>query len=236
MNKYYICVPVYNVEMYLDECIKSVVNQTYHHFRLVLVDDGSHDHSGEICEKYAKKDNRIHVIHQKNQGQMAARNTARKYIMEQKDLSSAYIIYLDSDDSLQLNALEIINNTFERENCDMVVYGVRRVCNGEITCKWKNSYIGILTNKRELYKLVFQDSRYNPLWRKAVSAKLLFGTDYSFGYNICQGEDLLQSIAYYEKCQKPIFIKDILYNYTVNANSITENVKYENFEVNSLVQ
>ena len=76
---FYVCVPVYKVEKYIDTCIQSVLNQSYQNFRLVLVDDGSPDRSGEICEKYAEKDKRIKVIYQKNMGQIAARETAIRY-------------------------------------------------------------------------------------------------------------------------------------------------------------
>ena len=74
-----IIVPVYNTEAYLQECIQSVLKQTYRHWELLLVDDGSTDKSGEICESYAADDNRIKVFHQNNAGQSKARNTALEF-------------------------------------------------------------------------------------------------------------------------------------------------------------
>ena len=71
-----VIVPVYNTEKYLSRCIDSILNQTYTDFELILVDDGSTDHSGDICEDYARKDSRLRVFHQKNQGQAVARNIA----------------------------------------------------------------------------------------------------------------------------------------------------------------
>ena len=89
-----VVVPVYNVEKYLDRCIKSIINQTYKNLEIILVDDGSVDTSGKICDKYAFKDKRINVIHKENEGLSEARNTGVK-------LSKGnYITFVDSDDIL----------------------------------------------------------------------------------------------------------------------------------------
>ena len=90
-----IIVPVYNVEQYLDKCIKSILNQTFKDFELILVDDGSIDNSGEICDEYAKKDSRVKVIHKKNGGLAAARNTG--LIIARGD----YVGFVDSDDWIE---------------------------------------------------------------------------------------------------------------------------------------
>ena len=87
-----IIVPVYNAEKYIDECIQSVLCQTYAAWELLLVDDGSTDNSGNICDKYAREDIRIKVLHQKNQGVSVARNVALDWA------KGDYIIFLDSDD------------------------------------------------------------------------------------------------------------------------------------------
>lgn len=238
MNKYYILVPVYKVENYIDQCIKSVINQTYYNFQLILVDDGSPDKSGEICDEYAKNDNRIHVIHQNNQGLISAREAAKMYVMNQEDLLDSYIVYLDSDDSLKKNALEIIDRTIQTYKCDMVIYGFDRVLNGNVVKKFNSKYLHtkVVTDKRILYKIVFNHFSYNSLCRKAISADLLSDTDYSQLFHISHGEDLLQSLPYYAKCQKVAFIKDSLYNYTENPNSITNTINYETYKTNSFVR
>lgn len=81
MLKLGVVVPVYNAEKYLDKCISSIIGQTYGNMEIVLVDDGSTDGSGTICDKYAERDSRIHVIHQKNQGKLAARYQGVKMLM-----------------------------------------------------------------------------------------------------------------------------------------------------------
>ena len=88
-----VIIPVYNVEKYLHRCLDSVIEQTYKNLEVILIDDGSTDHSGEICDDYAAKDVRIHVIHQENQGVSAARNKGLD------NVKGEYITFVDSDDS-----------------------------------------------------------------------------------------------------------------------------------------
>ena len=90
-----IIVPVYKVELYLEKCINSILNQTFKDFELILVDDGSPDRCGEICDEYAKKDNRIVVVHKENGGQASARNVGL-------DIARGdYIGFVDSDDWIE---------------------------------------------------------------------------------------------------------------------------------------
>lgn len=106
-----IIVPVYNVEEYLDNCIQSILHQTYQDWELILVDDGSTDRSREICERFAAKDSRIIVIHQNNQGQSVARNTGLDIA------TGAYITFVDSDDKIAADSyysnLKILQNNLE---------------------------------------------------------------------------------------------------------------------------
>lgn len=109
-----IIVPVYNVGQYLCECLDSLINQTEKDIEIILVDDGSTDKSGNICDEYAKHDKRISVIHQKNQGQSAARN---------RGLDSAcgeYIMFVDSDDYIELDACKTLYDTAISNNADIV--------------------------------------------------------------------------------------------------------------------
>ena len=92
MPKISVIVPVYKVEKYINQCIDSILAQTFSDFELILVDDGSPDKCGEICDEYANKDPRIHVIHQENAGQGKARNVGMDQAV------GKYIIFLDSDD------------------------------------------------------------------------------------------------------------------------------------------
>lgn len=103
-----VVVPVYKVEKYLNRCVDSILNQTYKDFELILVDDGSPDKAPEICDDYAKKYDYIHVIHQKNGGLSAARNTGIEWALENSD--SQWITFIDSDDWIHPKYLELLLN------------------------------------------------------------------------------------------------------------------------------
>lgn len=236
---FYICTPVYKVEKYIDECITSVLNQTYDNYHLVLVDDGSPDRCGEICDKYREKHKEyISVIHKSNQGLLAARETAIKYVKQIAEKEKInYIIHLDSDDYLQENALEVIAQTVARTDCDLLMFGWNRVSDGHIKSSPKvKFFVGEIDSKRDLYNLVFNDSVYNPLWRKAARLELYTQTSYSEYYHIQLAEDLLQSIILYKNCKKAVFISEKLYNYTVNPNSLTQAIDYSKFSINTQVR
>ena len=236
--KFYILVPVYNVEKYIGRCIESVLKQTYSNFELLLVDDGSTDNAGVICDLYAQNDKRINVIHQENMGLIAARQTARKYVYNIQDSKKSFIVYLDSDDYLQHNALEILYITILKYNCDMVIYGINLVKNGKVIDIYDGSedYCGIVKSKRELYSIVFKNDVYNSLCRKAISSTLLSNLDYSKYFNIAMGEDLLQSLEYYKNSNRVCFLNESLYNYEVNPQSITHSVSGKNYKVDFTVR
>lgn len=101
-----VVVPVYKVEQFLDRCVESIIKQTYTDYDLILVDDGSPDRCGEICEAYAKSDSRIHVIHQKNKGLSAARNTGIDWAFQQSN--SRWLTFIDSDDWIHPQYLEAL--------------------------------------------------------------------------------------------------------------------------------
>lgn len=111
-----VIIPVYNTEEYLAECVDSVLNQSFQSFEIILVDDGSTDSSGIICDKYAEKNQRIKVIHKKNGGQSAARNAAM-------DIATGkYVYFLDSDDYIGNQLLEKLYAIAEKQNADFVFF------------------------------------------------------------------------------------------------------------------
>lgn len=110
-----IIVPVYNVEKYIDECVLSIINQTYKNLEIFLINDGSTDKSGDICDRYANTDSRIHVIHKENGGQSSARNTALNQI------TGEYLYFCDSDDYIELDTIERYVDIISNTNVDIVV-------------------------------------------------------------------------------------------------------------------
>ena len=101
-----VIIPVYKCEQYIESCVDSILNQTYRDFEIILVDDGSPDNSGKICDELAEKYNKITVLHQENQGQSAARNNGVKIAR------GKWICFVDCDDSVHPRMLEALYNAF----------------------------------------------------------------------------------------------------------------------------
>lgn len=116
-----VIVPVYKVEQFLHRCVDSILRQSFYDFELILVDDGSPDNCGAICDEYAEADNRIHVIHQENGGLSAARNTGIDYVMKTSD--SHWIAFVDSDDWVHPDYLKILYNTAKQTSCKLSACG-----------------------------------------------------------------------------------------------------------------
>ena len=188
----------------------------------------SPDHSGEICEEYAKKDSRIRVFHKPNGGLMHT----RRYALERAQ--GDYYVFLDSDDYLSLDTLETLSRYISETGVDCVIYGfewLRPEGTSHIKC---SSYDcgRVITDKRELYNIVFNDEAYNSLCRKCAKASCFDGRDHSRYYHIKRGEDLLQSLEILENAGSFLFIPETLYCYRVNPASITHSDSYEGYRAN----
>ena len=116
-----VIIPVYNVEKYLTKCIESIIKQTYSNLEIILVNDGSPDNCGKICDEYAKKDNRIKVIHKNNGGQSEARNYGLEIA------TGKYITFLDSDDYISEDYIEYMYKLIKNNNADISICGVQIV-------------------------------------------------------------------------------------------------------------
>lgn len=222
--KFSIMTPVYKVEDFLGECIESVLGQSYENFELILVDDGSPDRSGEICEEYAEKDGRIRVFHKPNAGLVHTRS----YALARAE--GDYYVFLDSDDWLEPGTLETLYGKICESGGDCVIYGVQRVCNGRaterISCE-KEIDGALFTDKRTVYNIIFLGGGYNSLCRKCVKADCFDGRDYSGYYGISLGEDLVRSLEVLENAESFLFISDILYNYRYNTESMMRSINYD---------
>ena len=127
-----VIIPVYNTEKYLKQCVESVLGQSYQSFEMILIDDGSTDFSGKICDEYSNQDKRIQVIHKSNGGQSSARNKGL-------DLAKGkYIYFLDSDDYLFDTLLEKLVNTAEENNADVVFFEAQSFVDDEENKLYKN--------------------------------------------------------------------------------------------------
>ena len=230
--KFSILVPVYKVEQYIDECIQSVLNQTYSNFELILVDDGSPDKCGEICDKYAEKDSRVKVFHKENGGLVSAR---RRGIAEAR---GDYYVFLDSDDYIAADTLEILEKNIRNTDADCVIYGFQWLRPGgaeAVHCH--EAYCNrLITDKAEALNILLNDSSYNSLCRKCTRASCFDGRDFSPYYHIRSGEDRLQSSEILENAESFLFIPELLYFYRVNAGSITHTINYDGYKADFTVE
>ena len=115
-----VIVPVFNVEKFLEKCVSSITNQTYKNLEILLVDDGSTDNSGTICDNFSKNDNRLKVFHKKNGGLSDARN----YGIERA--TGSYIMFIDSDDWIENDTIELLLDKTIEEKSDIVVFGISK--------------------------------------------------------------------------------------------------------------
>ena len=210
---YYVLIPVYQAKAWLDACLASVFAQTEQNFHIILVDDGSTDGSGALCDAWAEKDPRVEVVHQANSGPYGARRAAIARCLKEATIGT------------------------KAGDCDMVFIGEDQVWEGRVLRPFPadKAYVGTVEDKRRLYKIVFQDGWYNPLWKKAVKVRLLPKDPVEEYYPVRFGEDLLQSIPMYRECKKAVFLPDSLYNYAINPASATNGLTYEKYRCSSLV-
>ena len=116
-KRFSIIVPVYNVEKYLSTCVESILSQTFNNWELILINDGSTDYSGIICDEYKKKDTRIKVFHTENKGVSAARNIGLKNAIGE------WIAFIDSDDYMEKNWLEVVSMTIKKYKAELYIWG-----------------------------------------------------------------------------------------------------------------
>lgn len=212
-----ILVPIYNVETYLPRCIESVLSQDFTNYELILVDDGSTDKSGKICERYASKyPQNIKLIYQKNSGSDAARLTGFQ------KASGKYIMFLDSDDYLLPNALTVLYNKIE-EGYDIVKGINRRVySDGSYTTERHRIFNEeVIGNENYLSKVINADiAPY--LWGGLYRRDLIQEDDFKQILSFTVGEDWLLNIAIARRVNKMICIDKEVYCYFINNNSIMQ--------------
>lgn len=202
-----VIVPVYNGERYLHECIESILNQSFTDFELILVDDGSLDKSGQICDEYAKKDQRIRVIHKNNEGINATR---RRGVQESK---GGWICFCDNDDSLPINALRQM--FCETEDTDIVISFPE-------VPQHKNSL-----NLEECRHYLIGGGRIPPTpWAKLYKRTILSDDVFDFPREIDGEEDMIMNIRLFFKIKRsPHFVFKKVYNFRRNPISVSHTKK-----------
>ena len=210
--RFSVIMPVYNVERYLEAAVNSVLVQTFTDFELILIEDASPDNCAAICDGFAQKDKRVKAIHNKvNSGLGGARNTG---------LSAAqgeFILFMDSDDTIHPNTLEILNN--EIDGFDITVFGINRLFEDKNGKVYKTEQLvpsqTVTKNKKESGQLLIELNKSGVFpfaWNKAYNRQFLLSCNHHFE-NTKLIEDFLFNVFLFQKSKKIKVISDCLYNY-----------------------
>lgn len=206
-----IIIPVYNVEPYIERCLNSVIQQTYKDLQIILVNDGSTDKSPEICNKYAKIDNRINVINKKNEGPNVSRNEGLKVA------NGDYIAFVDADDYIDKNMFEVLINE-ANNGVDVIQCGYRKVSTtGEILTNINLNALDISGTFEIALHYASQKNTTNFLWNKLYRADILKNIEFPKLY---AGEDSCILTQVYAFSKRTVNIKSPLYNYVMTPNSL----------------
>lgn len=206
-----VIIPIYNVELYLEECIKSVINQTYKNLEIILIDDGSIDKSGEICDRFAKQDSRIKVIHKENEGLSVARNTGI-------DIAKGeYIQFVDADDYIDINMIKETCEKAIKYDIDIVTFGHYILNNGETHCEEYNNEIVEFNNIEAIQELMKDNVIRNYAWEKLIKRELFTEIRFPEGKRY---EDIATTPLLFEKAKNVLLFNKPLYYYRQREGSI----------------
>lgn len=231
-NDISIVIPIYKVpyEM-LKKCIESCINQNYRDIEIVLVDDQSPDECGKICDEYARIDNRIKVIHQKNRGLSGARNSG---VM---NASGEWIMFLDGDDYIENNMCkELIELNKKYENLEVICCGYKRECNGKIDeCKLTGIKDGIYLEKECKYlqkKILNFEAHFSTATCKLIKRNILIENNIFHSEQLKQGSEGIEfNIRLWEHIKKAYVLKKYYYHYMYNNMSISNKHNEKNHEL-----
>lgn len=224
MEKVSVIVPVYRVEQYIDKCVESIVNQTYTNLEIILVDDGSPDNCPQICDEWAKKDNRIKVIHKKNGGLSDARNAGFRIA------TGTFCAFIDSDDYIEINMFEEMCRILLKDNSDIVICGIRFVDEeGNEGSVAKDLETGVFS-KKEIFKKFTEDN----WWQYVSACTKLYRKDVIDNIEFPKGklnEDAFVMHEFFDRCKKISVTNKKFYHYVQSDNSITRsNITIRNLD------
>lgn len=213
-----VVVPVYNTEKYLDECIQSILNQSFTNFELLLIDDGSTDCSGAICDQYAAKDERVRVFHKKNGGVSSARNLGLN------EARGEWIAFVDSDDWVERKYLEEL--ILHADNVDMVISSQRMYRENDSYIP-DERYEGLV--KSEHFSILFSDcgmGKYTYCWGKLFRLSFINNQQIRFHESMSMGEDHVFLYTYILNAHNVFVLNAVNYNYRYVKGGLSKRQNY----------
>mgnify|MGYP000545476786 CR=1 FL=1 len=211
-----VIVPVYNVQEMLEECILSILNQTYEDFEIILINDGSTDSSGEICDYYKAKDSRVRVIHNHNKGVSFSRNCGLQ------TAKGEYIAFCDSDDTYESIFLERMVSTIEKSRAEIVICGYYCNRNG-VDSKVTNINTNRLISKEELFEKIFLCNEIGGfVWNKVFKRTVIKDIKFNTNFQIC--EDTYFVCETLRNVDKIFYTSEPLYHYKIRNNSAVNKI------------
>lgn len=219
-----VVVPIYNGESFVEICIGSILNQNYKNFELILVDDGSNDQSGKICDEFRKRDNRIKVIHKRNAGVTSAR------IKGIEAASSKYIAFIDADDWVDKDFLGQLIVSMELTKADIVISGCLYEQGDVTTASINLIKEGVYEDKRlvndVISRMLYYEGFYNfgiqpYMCNKLFCKDILLSCFKGIDTKIYDGEDVAIVYPYLLKSKKVTIINDCMYHYRIHENSVS---------------
>lgn len=222
-----VIIPVFNASMFLEKCLDSVIHQTFKDLQIILIDDGSTDESGKICDDYLKKDDRIYVVHQKNQGLSKARNVGLSLA------KGEYITFIDSDDYIELDTYAVVAEAIKNNQYPDLIFFREKSVNTE----GKTVYIQGKTPSGKIVKTdrSFAEKRIigelvNGVCDKVFKAEIVHGLLFETGK--MYGEDFRFNLEILKRVKTVVYIDQIKYSYVMNSDSVT----HKTFNSNSFDQ
>ncbi len=210
MEKINIVIPVYNVQAYLPQCLDSILLQSYPHWEAILVDDGSTDHSGEICDSYAKNDSRFVVIHKQNGGAASAKNAGLDHV------SGSYVAFVDSDDYVDMDWLKTTMSVMQEYDADVVEFDFDKVyrCSIERVNDFSETTVFTAESYLEQYLQNWTSSLF---WNKVFRSEFIKTLRFKAERRCIDDEFFTYKVL--TNASKVVRIPNVLYHYRQRASS-----------------
>lgn len=206
-----VIVPIYNVEPYLDRCVKSIVEQSYDRLEIILVDDGSPDNCPALCDAWAERDSRIKVIHKTNGGLSDARNAGLAAA------AGELISFIDSDDWIEPDFLSALYHAMEQTGAEIAECATQYVAEDGAIIRTRKAASGQLDRMEALRRLVLEDGVYQTVWNKLYRREAVQGIPFAVGKT---NEDEFWTYQVFDRIHKLATVETPLYNYLQRGTSI----------------